>query len=200
MKRLISTLVVLFSAFITFSNPQSHPVDTNGFKQLKAVLIVGHQEDLTEWAIETMNEIADFLDQKGVVVHKFYDDEAIWDDIVVAATGANFFIYGGHGSHLGKNGGAGGICVEPTVGPTKMMKELKLHANALVVFKSVCSGAGSSAGDDTDIGIIEARKRITDYSNPFFEIGASAYYANNVTRNLQGGINWKRQKSTPMIN
>jgi hypothetical protein len=180
MKSLLSTLIVLFITANFFSNAQVRAVDTNDFSKLKAVLIIGHQEDLTDWAMEKMNEIADILDEKGVVVHKFYDDKAIWDDIVVAATGANFFIYGGHGSNLGKNGGAGGICVEPTVGPTKMIEELKLHPNAIVIFKSVCRGAGSSAGDDSDIGILEARKRITDYSNPFFEIGAVAYYANNV--------------------
>ena len=51
--------------------------------------------------------------------------------------------------------------------------------NALVLFKSVCRGAGSSAGDNDDIGIKVAKERVTSYAYPFFEIGAAGYYANN---------------------
>ncbi len=39
--------------------------------------------------------------------------------------------------------------------------------------------AGSSAGDNGDIGGKKALKRVSDYSKPFLKIGASAYYANN---------------------
>ena len=53
------------------------------------------------------------------------------------------------------------------------------YTNAIVIFKSVCGGAGSSASDDGDIGIRKAIERVSDYSKPFLSIGASAYYADN---------------------
>jgi hypothetical protein len=59
------------------------------------------------------------------------------------------------------------------------VNDLKLRSNAIVIFKSVCGGAGSSASDDGDIGIKKAIERVSDYSRPFLNIGASAYYANN---------------------
>ncbi len=53
-----------------------------------------------------------------------------------------------------------------------------------MLIKSVCGGAGSSAVDTKDIGIVEATKRVTDYAQPFFSIGASCYFADNYT----GGV------------
>ena len=80
---------------------------------------------------------------------------------------------------MGEDGNAGGICINSMVSSSRLMNQLRLKDNSLVIFKSVCNGAGSSAGDDNDIGITEAKKRVTYYAYPFFEIGASAYYANN---------------------
>jgi hypothetical protein len=154
--------------------------DTAFFKSLKAILVVGSQEDGTASAIESMNEIADFLISKGVIVYRFYGDTAQWDKIKTVASNANFFIYSGHGARLGGEGKAGGLCLTEMISSKQIIDELKLHKNAMVVFKSVCNGAGSSADDDGDITINEAVKRVTDYSRPFFDIGASCYYANNL--------------------
>ena len=49
----------------------------------------------------------------------------------------------------------------------------------LLLFQSVCRGAGSSAGDSDDIGIKKAEARVSDYAEPFLKIGAQVYYANN---------------------
>ena len=151
----------------------------NNLKNLKAILIVGHQESITKMAIENMNKIANLFSEKGVVVYKFYDEKADWNQIIKVAKNCNFFIYSGHGSRMGENGNAGGICINSMVSSSELMKTLRLKENALVVFQSVCNGAGSSASDEFDIGIAEAKKRVTYYAYPFFEIGASAYYANN---------------------
>lgn len=146
---------------------------------LKALLIVGHQEDNTESAIGGMDKIAELFVENGVAVYKFYDSEAIWDEIVKVSSGCSFLVYSGHGSNLGVNGKAGGICVEPSVSTSKILESLRLKENSLVLFKSVCRGAGSSASDDDDIGIALAKERVMYYAYPFFEIGASGYYANN---------------------
>lgn len=159
--------------------------EKSGFS-LKAILVVGPQEEGTSDAILSMDEIADILSAKGISVQRFYDNQADWNKIIAAAKGANIFIYSGHGSTMGGKGRAGGLCLTTMISSEKIVSELKLHENALVVFKSVCNGAGSSAGDNGDIGVEEAVKRVSDYSTPFFKIGAACYYADNLGNGCLG--------------
>lgn len=149
------------------------------YSKLKAILVVGYQEDGTKEAMKSIDELADFFTKKGIKVEKFYDSKADWEKIKTAAKGANFFVYRGHGTSLGDNGDPGGLCIAQRISSKTIEQDLKLAPNALIIFKSVCYGAGSSAGDDGDIGIIEATKRVTSYAKPFFKTGAAAYYANN---------------------
>jgi hypothetical protein len=157
--------------------------------KLKAVLIVGHQEDNTGIAIKDMDKIADLFAERGVEVYKFYDEKAIWEEIIKVAEDCNFFIYSGHGSNRGRGGNAGGICINSVVSSFELEKSLRLKDNALALFQSVCNGAGSSADDDDDIGIDEAKKRVSHYAYPFFEVGASAYYANNHRHGVRDFLN-----------
>lgn len=172
-RKLISLLLLLIPTNYLFA-------ETADYSSLKAVLIVGHEEDDTHEAIADMNEIADLFTQYKVTVYKFYDEKAIWSEITKVTPECNFLVYSGHGSVMGIDGKAGGICINPeTVSTAQLIADLRLKENALVLFKSVCGGAGSSAGDQGDIGIDEARDRVMNYAYPFFEVGAAAYYANN---------------------
>jgi len=154
-------------------------LSTIGYSQV-AVLVVGPLEDGTQAAIHEMDEIRDYLENQGVRVKTFYGKNANWYKIKEAANGANFFIYSGHGGSLGENGNVGGLFLTHSVSSQDIINGLRLARNSIVIFKSVCNGAGSSAGDDGDIGINEATKRVTYYSKPFFEVGAACYYANNL--------------------
>ena len=40
-----------------------------------------------------------------------------------------------------------------------------------------CFTAGTSSTDSGDIGIAEAQRRVAQYSDPFFDVGAAGYYA-----------------------
>lgn len=171
--KLVYTTLFLLLFFVSTGIGQTIP------KDLQAILIVGHQEDGTGRAIDNMDNVADVFLANGVSVHKFYDDQANWDRIVETAKDCSFLVYSGHGSNMGENKNVGGLCISSMVSSHELMSELRLKNNALVIFKSVCNGAGSSAGDDNDIGLAEAKKRVTYYAYPFFEIGAAAYYANN---------------------
>lgn len=145
---------------------------------LKAILIVGPQEDGTPEAMLLMDKTAHFLHRKGVQVRRFYNEKAKWENITAISKHAHILIYSGHGSVMGPNG-TGGLCLQSTVSNSTLVDELELAPNALVLFQSVCRGAGSSAGDEEDIGVKEAKKRVIEYAKPFFHVGASAYYANN---------------------
>lgn len=162
------------------SSSNNTTINETLFYSLKAVLIVGPQEDGTNSAIESMNKIAELLKSKGVKVQSFYDKEADWDKIKIASKDASFFIYSGHGGTMGEGEKTGGLYLKSMVSGKEIIEGLQLKKNAMIVFKSVCRGAGSSASDDGDIGINEAVRRVTDYSQPFFKIGASCYYANNL--------------------
>ena len=146
--------------------------------QLKAVIIVGDIQDGTISAIKEMEEIHSFFKSKNVHVSTFYHPRTNWKDIVRASKDASFFVYRGHGI-IWPNGKYGGLDLNEAISSEEIINDLRLKANAIVIFKSVCGGAGSSAGDNGDIGGKKALKRVSDYSKPFLKIGASAYYANN---------------------
>jgi hypothetical protein len=139
----------------------------------KAILIVGPQQDGTIEAISEMNRIADFLKSKGVEVLSFYDKNSDWEKIKKAAEGASFLIYSGHGTDKC------GFSLSKTVSNEEIISGLKLKKDAMVLFQSVCYGAGSTAGDNVDIGLKEAEKRVTNYARAFIENGAGCYFAIN---------------------
>jgi hypothetical protein len=183
MKKVI-LLVAIIIGFNSFSKPTSlkelnYSTKVNLTIPLEAVLVVGNIEENTKTAIREMDSLALIFTYNKVKVTKFYDVNTNWEDIKAAAKTASFFVYAGHGSNLGINGATGGLCLKEYIYTKQILEELQLKKNAMVLFKSVCGGAGSSADDYKDIGIEEATQRVIDYSYPFFSIGASCYYADN---------------------
>lgn len=170
--------IILF-LWVCLFNFTSAAAQVRQKKTLKAILVVGYQEDGTDEAILEMDKIANLFQQNKVEVYRFYNKDAEWDEIVKTAKNCHFLVYSGHGSNMGEKGNAGGICINSMVSSATIMKELKMKDNSMVLFQSVCNGAGSSASDNGDIGIREARKRVTHYAKPFFKVGAQAYVANN---------------------
>ena len=166
MRRLL--FIILFIPIISYSQAD----------QLRAVIIVGDQQDGTINAIEDMENIHTFFKSKNVIVKTFYHPKTSWKDIVKESKDASFFVYSGHGMSW-PDGKYGGLDLNEAISSEAIVNDLKLKSNAIVIFKSVCGGAGSSASDDGDIGIKKAIERVSDYSRPFLNIGASAYYANN---------------------
>lgn len=169
-KKLLISLFFLFICVSLFAQQSS---------KLQAILIVGHQQDATQNAINKMDDIAKTFQDNGVLVHKFYDHNANWNEIISVAKSCNFLVYSGHGSNMGVNGNVGGLCLNTMVSSLELIKKLKLKPHSMVLFQSVCYGAGTSAGDDGDIGVDVAKKRVTNYAYPFFNIGAEGYYADN---------------------
>ena len=142
-----------------------------------AVLVVGTHSSGSS-SVNALDKIGEFLESKGIKTYKFYKEKSDWEAIKRAAKNAHFFVYSGHGSNMGKNG-TGGLVIKDMVSNTEIENELVLKNNAVVLFQSVCRGAGSSAWDNGDIGIKEAEARVSDYAEPFLKIGAQIYYANN---------------------
>jgi hypothetical protein len=160
--------ILLFLPIISYSQAD----------KLKAVIIVGDLQDGTVSAIEEMEDIHSFFKSKNVSVSTFYHPKTNWKDIVRASKDASFFLYRGHGMSW-PDGKYGGLDLNDAISSEAIINDLKLKTNAIVIFQSVCGGAGSSASDDADIGIQKAITRVSDYSRPFLSVGASAYYADN---------------------
>ena len=150
---------------------------------LKAVLVVGPIDgDTGAWTsreIRNMERLAEELVKNGVEVHKFYTPNNDWAEIVAAASGAHFLVYRGHGISWGGNPEeVGGFALKNKfVRSAEISRDLKLAPNAVVMLYA-CYAAGTTSTDTPPgISLDEAKRRVAQYSKPFFDAGAAAYYA-----------------------
>lgn len=182
----VAATTMLFAQTVRNPTPEVFVTSRDSLSQLKAVLIVGPIQDGTADAIKETQKIADILRNAGVCVIELYEPDANWNEIIEASWGANIFFYRGHGTNFGKNGTTGGLVLsnDEFISSEQIEKYLNLAENSLIIFQSVCRGAGSSAGDNFDIGIKEATQRVGDYSNPFIKSGSQGYIAFNTNHTI----------------
>jgi hypothetical protein len=151
---------------------------------LKAVLLVGPIDgDYGSWTTQekqNMGLAAAELAANGVTVYKFYTPNNDWEQIKAAAEGAHFLFYRGHGVYWSPmpHPTVGGFALKNRfVSSDDIRNDLHLAPNAIVMLYG-CFTAGSSSIDDPPIDSAEAQRRVAQYSDPFFDIGAAGYYAN----------------------
>lgn len=171
MKRVVLLVLILWVVPIKSQKTTTIPKE--------AVCIIGSHSIYAESSLQQMENIATLLESKNYKVHRFYDPNNEWEAIKKAAINASIFIYRGHGTHLGIDGGFGGIVVDQFVSGKEISTDLTFNLSPLVIFVSACGGAGSSAGDEQDIGVEEAKTRVLGSALPFLLAGAQGYYANN---------------------
>lgn len=159
-------LIITFSLFFRI-----------GFaEQLEAVLILGSNlPDTTRKShLGELNDIESFLGSKNVIVHKFYDSEAKWDNIIKVTPRCKFFIYFGHGGM--KNFiYIGGVLIDSN----KIISDLRLKPNSIILLGHCCFSAGSSSDDKGPISLKTARDRVHSRYSVYSKTGASVYYSNN---------------------
>ena len=157
-----------------------------GAQAPRALIVNAPDGDLTG---EDARRLTDLLREHGFRVKFLEGREASWAQVKRQAQGVHVFIYAGHGSNQGYHG-TGGLCLSgpgytasdpdyDIIPSSDLEASIRLAPGALVLFQSVCRGAGSSASDRSDIGIEEAVRRVESYSRTFFTMGAAAYCANN---------------------
>lgn len=153
---------------------------------LKAVLLVGPIDGIdgswTKAEIANMELAAQVLIKNGVEVHRFYPGSGTFEEIEEAAKGAHFLLYRGHGVYDGNIPfpNVGGFSLSSGYySPDRIKTNLHLATNAIVMlYGCFTAGSSSAEGDEYDIGITEASRRVAQYSAPFFIAGAAGYYAN----------------------
>lgn len=150
---------------------------------MKAVLIVGPIDgDNGSATIAEKNNMelaAKELEANGVTVYRFYTPNNNWDQIKAAANGAHFLMYRGHGVAWGSGPAlpVGGFSLKDrAVSGDDIRRDIRLATNAIVMLYG-CYTAGSSSSDTASISMAEAKRRIEMYADPFFDVGASGYFA-----------------------
>jgi hypothetical protein len=163
------------------------PLQALGTTPLKAVLIVGSIDGASgTWTTRekaNMELAAQELQANGVTVYRFYAPNDNWDQIKAAAQGAHFLFYRGHGVYWSDmpNPIVGGFALSNGVFISSDMirSDLHLAANAIVMlFGCFTAGTANDELDPIPISSAEAQRRVAQYSDPFFDIGAGGYYAN----------------------
>ena len=118
MKTILFLIFCISTFFLGFTQNSSTS------NQKEAVLIVGDQSP-AEYKTR-MEELAVILEAHKYKVHRFYSPNNKWVDIKKAALNASFFIYNGHGTHLGLNGGYGGLVIQEFISAQRIIDELKM--------------------------------------------------------------------------
>ena len=151
---------------------------------LKAVLVVGPIDGGTTPGPVTTREInaaelaAAELEANGVSVTRFYSPNTSWAQIQAAAAGAHFFMYRGHGISWSPmpTPAVGGMGLNERIfSNDEIRAALHLAPNAVVMIYA-CFAGGSSDTDTSPISLAEARRRVDEYSAPYFDLGASAVF------------------------
>lgn len=169
---------------LTDALPDPAILQAAGLPPLKAVLVVGPIDPpgntATRQEIANMELAANSLIAHGVQVVRLYTPNDTWASLVANAQGANFLLYRGHGLYWGS------AWPTPTVGGFELTermytsddikRDLKLAPNAIVMLYA-CLATGSSTTDSGAISQAEARRRVSQYSQPFLDLGAAGYYA-----------------------
>jgi hypothetical protein len=142
----------------------------------------------------SMNGIVTLLQQNGYSVYKFYDPNNQWEGIKRVASEASIVVYSGHGTELGIDGNYGGLVIDDFISGQRIADELHFTRKPLIIYSSVCGGAGSSASDDSDIGLEESKRRVLGSALPFLMAGAGGYFAINQIGGAEKFlVNWFNQ-------
>jgi hypothetical protein len=160
------------------------PLTSLALPPLKAILLVGPIDgDDGSWTTaekRNMELAAQELEANGVEVYRFYTPNTSWERVKAAAEGAHFFFYRGDGVYWSPmpSPTVGGLALKNEfVSPDAIRRDLRLAPNAIVMMYA-CFSAGTASNDTGSISSQEAQRRVAQYSDPFFDVGASAYFAN----------------------
>lgn len=168
-------LAILIAVAATASFAQSKP---------KAVLINGFKLSEAGWCknVNTqMNQMGQYLSKKGYAVHSFAPPVRDYPAIGEAMNGASIVVYWGHGVIQGsgtfapQNANVGGFSIDGRhITSDGLRREVRLAQNAIVILPNSCYAAGNSSDDNGKVSRNVLEQRMTNYAEPFTEMGAQA--------------------------
>ena len=160
---------------------------------VKVVIVVGPTGTGTAHNIAAAKALAAQARSHGATVVEIYSPNATFYRVRTAATGANVFIYLGHGSGwpspykpfttarkdgMGLNAAlAHGNLNVKYYGESYLTKYIHLAPNALVLLEGLCYSAGNSEPGKAAPSVTVGRERVDNYSAGFLRTGAKAVIA-----------------------
>ena len=170
------------------------PQATAAASRVKVVIVVGPVEGQTSKYISNARSYAATARALGASVTEIYSPNATWSRVRSAASGANIFIYLGHGNGypspygafrattrdgLGLNSSAGhGNYNLKYYGETYVKAYLKFDKNAVVLLNHLCYAAGNSEPGRALPSKSVASTRVDYFGGGFIRAGARAVFAN----------------------
>lgn len=154
----------------------------------KAVIVNGNKGVIS--SVESVRTIR-LLERNGYNVIFLTGLDATWPKMVEKAQGAKIIVYSGKGI-ISDTFDSWEIYFnsmtswdpEP-IRDQRFVNEIHLAPGAMIYFKGVNGGAGNANDAEGDFGLATAHARVTCYSSPFFNLGASVYFASDWSRDME---------------
>ncbi|MFI5291923.1 MAG: hypothetical protein ACHQ02_03570 [Candidatus Limnocylindrales bacterium] len=186
-------IIVALAALLALGGLAANPPTSNAATGLKVAIVVGPFESRTERYRDQADSLAAIAKAYGATVAKIYSPNASWSKVKRYATGANLFIYLGHGNGwpspykpfqtrtkdglgLNRRSGEGNSNLKYW-GEYYVRRELHLAANAVVILNHACYTAGSSEPGRADPSKSTAKQRVDNFGAGFLDTGAKAVFA-----------------------
>lgn len=161
--------------------------------RLKAVFIVGPEDELTEGNLADAEEMALQAEAAGMDVRRVFFPHATWENVIAEVQGASLVAYLGHGYGFpsntvklfeGQQDGMGlnahdgsGEAEVKYYGAIPIRENIRLAPNAVVFLMRGCYTAGNGL-NGTPIPPPElARERVDNYASGWLAVGAGAVLA-----------------------
>jgi hypothetical protein len=169
------------------------PAASAAVTPMKVVIVVGPTGTGTAHNIAEGRALAAKARGYGATVIEVYSPNATFARVRAAATGANVFIYMGHGSgwpspykpfNADRKDGMGlntalrhGNLNVSYYGETYLRKYIHLAANSVVLLRGLCYSAGNSEPGKPAPTVAAGKLRVDNYSAGFLRTGAKAVFA-----------------------
>ncbi len=164
--------------------------------RLKAVVIVGPTDGMTDEYLRWGEVIARTAERNGMQVARIYHPRALWSRVKEETRGANLVVYLGHGfgwpSPYPKSlfesqmDGLGLNYPDPArrsryethyYGAAKIRKRLQLAPNAVVILNHLCYASGHGEMHHSRPTRDVAIRRVDNFANGFLKVGARVVFA-----------------------
>jgi flagellar hook assembly protein FlgD len=181
---LVMALVAALGAFVPTTVASGDP---------RIVIIVGAVHGATDTYRSRANAAYAEAIKYSSNVKKVYSPNATWSKVKAAVKGASIVIYMGHGNGwpspytydpnyttkdgFGLNATAGNGDHNNKYYGEPSIRTLEFAPNALVLLHHLCYASGNSESGHAEPSVSVARKRVSNYAEPFLRAGAAAVIA-----------------------
>lgn len=163
------------------------PEQTVKIDGLKAVMLGGEVDGVngsgTKSYTDYLKRVGEVLKARNVKVVEFYSPTSK-EAIKAELKDANFVFYAGHGigssnapSYKATGSDGGMLVLEQVWTSGSDVKDWGVKPGALVFFMGACFTAGNAGHDIGKINSEEAKRRVSQYSEPYLNSGFKGYYA-----------------------